>query len=182
MWTVKPVTTCCEVAAATTFSTVVRVSTGEYLVGIENDLGTTLTTSLTGAEEIDAETGEGGAGDPDGSGSATVTVSLNERTVCSDIAVADIGLPAAGAHIHEAEVGSNGPIVVTLDHPGDDGTDSGCVEGVARSLLRDILIDPDHYYVNVHNAEYPAGAPRPTRPTRLNPATTTAIEGAGLGV
>jgi hypothetical protein len=45
-----------------------------------------------------------------------------------------------------------------LDPP-TDGTSSGCAE-VSRELALAILMSPSDYYVNVHNAEFPAGAVR----------------------
>jgi hypothetical protein len=62
------------------------------------------------------------------------------------------------AHIHEAPAGQAGPVVVGLMPP-TNGAASGCVS-VARELARDILMNPANYYVNVHNAEFPAGALR----------------------
>jgi hypothetical protein len=49
--------------------------------------------------------------------------------------------------------------VVTLGAP-TDGSSSGCVTGVARTLIKDIRQNPDGYYVNVHNADFPPGALR----------------------
>jgi len=62
------------------------------------------------------------------------------------------------AHIHEAPAGAPGPVVVTLAPP-TSGESSGCVSA-DRELIVEILRDPAAYYVNVHNAEFPAGAVR----------------------
>jgi len=51
-----------------------------------------------------------------------------------------------------------GPVVVPLDAP-TDGSSSGCAT-VDRALAKDIRQNPEDYYVNVHNAEFPAGAIR----------------------
>jgi CHRD domain len=113
--------------------------------------GRTLSTTLTGAAEVP------GPGDPDGSGTATLTVNPGFSEICYELTVSGIA-PATAAHIHVGAVGVAGPVVVPLAPP-TDGTSSGCVE-VSRELALAILKSPSDYYVNVHNAEYPAGAVR----------------------
>ena len=113
--------------------------------------GRQLTTTLTGEQEVPVP------GDPDGIGFATVTVNPGQGLVCYELSVSDI-VPAAAAHIHEAPPGEAGPVVVTLEPP-TNGSSDGCVE-VDRAEAKDILKNPADYYVNVHNAEYPAGALR----------------------
>jgi hypothetical protein len=113
--------------------------------------GRTLSTTLTGSAEVP------GPGDPDGSGAATLTVNPGLGQICYELTVSGIA-PATAAHIHVGAVGVAGPVVVPLDPP-TDGTSSGCVE-VSRELALAILMSPSDYYVNVHNAEYPAGAVR----------------------
>jgi len=115
------------------------------------DGGRKLQTSLTGAAEAP------GPGDPDGAGTATVTVNPGQRQICYTLSVRNID-PATAAHIHEAPVGVAGPVRVTLRAP-TGGSSSGCVT-VTRALALEILKDPADYYVNVHNAAYPAGAVR----------------------
>jgi len=123
--------------------------------------GTTLlAAALSGENEVD-ESGTPGAGDPNGSGTATVELTTGSLEVCVTLAVADIALPAAAAHIHEGAAGVNGPVVLPLPTPGEDGTAAGCVsEGVTAELVEGITADPAGYYVNVHNDTYPAGAVR----------------------
>jgi hypothetical protein len=113
--------------------------------------GRQLATTLTGGEEVP------GPGDPDGSGFATVTVNPGQGVLCYELSVSGIA-PATAAHIHEAPPGDAGPAVVPLQPP-TSGFSSGCVE-VGRALAKDILKNPSDYYVNVHNADYPAGALR----------------------
>jgi hypothetical protein len=113
--------------------------------------GRQLTTTLTGEQEVPVP------GDPDGIGFATVTVNPGQGVLCYELSVSGIA-PATAAHIHEAPVGTAGPVVVGLQPP-TDGASSGCVE-VGRTLAKDILKNPADYYVNVHNAEFPAGALR----------------------
>ena len=40
------------------------------------------------------------------------------------------------------------------------GSPGGCATGVDRDLITDIMQNPEQYYVNVHNADFPAGALR----------------------
>ena len=91
------------------------------------------------------------AGDPDGWGLARVIV--EGRQVCWRIDVTNVADPAA-AHIHAGPRRVAGPVVVPLDP-----VDSGCTE-TTRHLARVIRQHPKQFYVNVHNAEFPAGAVR----------------------
>lgn len=108
--------------------------------------GRPFTTTLTGAAEVP------GPGDPDGSGTAELTVNAGTAEVCWTITVANVD-PITAAHIHVAPAGVAGPVVVPLS------PDSGC-RTVDRDLALAILLDPSQYYVNAHNAAYPAGAVR----------------------
>ena len=113
--------------------------------------GRSLSTTLTGAAEIP------GPGDPDGSGTAALTVNPGLGQICYALTVSGIA-PATAAHIHLGAVGVAGPVVVPLEPP-TDGSASACAE-VDRELALAILMSPSDYYVNVHNAEFPAGAVR----------------------
>ena len=113
--------------------------------------GRSLSTTLTGAAEVP------GPGDPDGSGTATLTVNPGLGQICYELTVSGIA-PATAAHIHVGAVGVAGPVVVPLEPP-TDGASSDCAE-VSRELGLAILKSPSDYYVNVHNAEFPAGAVR----------------------
>ena len=120
--------------------------------------GRSLTTTLTGAEEC-TPLGVCNQGDLDGTGTAVITLNSGQGEVCWQIAVSDILLPASAAHIHVAPAGVPGPVVVSLTAPGADGMSSGCTS-VDPELIKAIRKAPDSYYVNVHNADYPAGAVR----------------------
>ncbi len=52
--------------------------------------------------------------------------------------------------------GSSGTVVVALQPP-SDGKSSGCV---VTTFAQDILENPEEFYVNVHNVDYPGGAIR----------------------
>ena len=104
-------------------------------------------------------------GDPNGSGGARVTINVKKQRLCFAIVVLDVALPTAAAHIHTGGAGVAGDIVVTLKPPVEIdntgiGLSTGCVREQPRSLLRDIKNNPDQYYVNVHNSDFPGGAVR----------------------
>ncbi len=97
-----------------------------------------------------------GPGSPTATGIARVTVDGRTGNICYVIRVYGLDSPTA-AHIHDGGRRVAGPVVVTLDPP-VDGRSEGCVTDKAEA--REILADPTSYYVNVHNAEFPAGAIR----------------------
>ena len=109
-----------------------------------------LITGLSGQDEAPK------AGDPDGYGAAALDLGRGNR-VCFRIDAENIGTAVAG-HIHEAAKGKAGPVVVPL-FTGNVPSRTRCVRA-KRSLVRDILRDPDDYYVNVHTPAFPDGAIR----------------------
>ena len=119
--------------------------------------GVKLSATLTGAEECNAQ-GVCNQGDPDGTGTFSGRVNVGQRELCYTLTVANIA-PATAAHIHVAPRGRPGPVVIGLAPP-TNGSSSGCITGLDRGLLKAIVKNPEQYYVNVHNAPYPAGALR----------------------
>lgn len=112
--------------------------------------GRPLTAELDGANEV------GTAGDPDGSGSAHVTLNQGQGEICFAIETSNVdGIFAA--HIHIGVAGANGGVVVNLDWASTGG--NGCV-GADADLIKQIRQNPAGYYVNVHSAEFGAGAIR----------------------
>jgi hypothetical protein len=91
------------------------------------------------------------SGDADGKGAATVRLRPAARRVCATIWWSRIQTPSA-AHIHRR---SDDQVVVDLTGSVTDG--ARCVRA-PRALIRAIAARPGRYYVNVHNATYPAGA------------------------
>jgi hypothetical protein len=73
--------------------------------------------------------------------------------------VQNVTLPATAAHIHQAPVGEAGPPVVPLTAPDANGLSSTCAT-VEATLMQDMLDNPESFYVNVHNADFPDGAAR----------------------
>ena len=121
------------------------------LTSVAADGGRKFTTTLTGAAEVPVP------GDPDGSGTATITLNHGQGEVCWEITVSDIA-PTFAAHIHAAPAGVPGPVVVPLSPP-TSGSSSGCISA-DRDLIKAIIQNPEQYYVNVHNADFPGGALR----------------------
>lgn len=132
---------------------------------------TVLTTELRGREEVDPTGAMRRVGDRNGTGEAYVFgVDGDLTTLCYVLTVDDIAT-ATGAHIHEGARGENGPIVANLAAPADGNAGDCLTEGetgkfptdamgVPLTTVQEILASPEDYYVNVHNAEFPAGALR----------------------
>lgn len=119
------------------------------------------TTTLTAVNPLTGTV----TGDPDGRGTAEFTFDTDQGTVCYEIEVEGISEPVepgpgvGEAHIH---VLPPGDIAVNLQadfqpDKSDEFKASGCVE-VDSALLQAILANPDQFYVNIHNADFPGGA------------------------
>ena len=133
------------VAAITMFASAGLVSASHF---------TTYSTTLTGAEEAP------GPGDPNGKGAISLDVYLS-GTICYEAKIQAIDGVAA-AHIHEAAMGTPGPVVVDLrtDLATAKGNKLAYCVTTTPAVAADIIANPADYYVNVHNAEYPGGAVR----------------------
>ena len=114
--------------------------------------GRRLTATLSGAAEVP------GPGDSDGSGRAVIRLNQGQRQVCFELSVSNIA-PATAAHIHAGTATVAGPVVVTLTPPPTEGSSRGCVNAEA-DLIRNIRQNPENFYINVHNSEFPDGAVR----------------------
>lgn len=101
--------------------------------------------TLSGAQEVPANTSTA-------SGSSNIRVG-HDRSVSGGVRYT--GMVATVAHIHEAPVGVNGPVIVPL---------LKTAEGMF-AVPPDTMLTPPQYasyqagklYVNVHSAAYPAG-------------------------
>ncbi|MCP3801958.1 CHRD domain-containing protein [Allokutzneria sp. A3M-2-11 16] len=112
-------------------------------------LGRSYSAVLTGEAEVP------GPGDPDGRGYASVRI--GSTRVCATLSVNRIG-NASAAHIHRGPAGTSGPVVVHLKAP-THGRSHSCTD-VSRDLAKELRKHPSHFYVNVHNSDFPAGAVR----------------------
>jgi hypothetical protein len=120
----------------------------------------TFTIQLSGAAEV-CPTAPGTCGGP-GTGTATITIDRNARTLCYTITTENVALPLLAGHIHQAPAGQAGPVVIPLfTEPVSSATvGPTCLSGLNKNLLKDIIRNPENYYVNVHNATFPNGAVR----------------------
>lgn len=120
--------------------------------------GTPLWASLEGENE------RPGPGDPDGTGTFEMTLNQGQGTLTYVLTADDIA-PATAAHIHVAPPTAPGPVLIGLMAP-TSGISTGTINLKAlfpndwKEVIKDLRKNPDAYYVNVHNAEYPAGAIR----------------------
>jgi len=110
-----------------------------------------LKATLTGSAEVP------GPGDADGTGRVTLTLSAGKNQICYELAVSNVG-NATAAHIHSGAADVAGPVLVMLKAP-ENGSAKDCV-ALEQDKILDIIKNPDHYYVNVHNADFPDGAIR----------------------
>jgi hypothetical protein len=125
--------------------------------------GRKFVTALTGQAELD-----GGrlTADMDGTGIAHVTVNHGQGRVCWSLEnLANLDTLVA-AHIHQGPINGQGGIRVNFFDFGQPIDLEGCVEAGTtphlfnRDRLRDILKNPEGYYVNIHTNVFPGGAIR----------------------
>jgi CHRD domain len=106
----------------------------------------TLNAALAGSNEP-------AGGDADGTGGFSAVVDVDAGQLCYKLTASSIAA-ATMAHIHSGAAGANGPPVATIEL-----TENQCI-AVDSGVLRAIVAAPGNYYINVHNAEFPAGAVR----------------------
>jgi hypothetical protein len=137
-----------------TFRTALVLAAALTLAGCEtvaDPVGPRFAASLTGSQEVP------GPGDPDGAGTADIKIADGTTSLCYELIVRNIA-PATAAHIHRGERGVDGPPVVPLAAPTSRRSEA-CVD-VSAELAAEIKANPSAFYVNVHNAEFQAGAIR----------------------
>ena len=101
-------------------------------------------------------------GDPsDGDGWGVAAIGVDGDTTRYYIWVTDIAAPTA-AHVHTGVAGANGGVAIDLEASFAEVSNNtyiarGVVSGGSTAALLDM---PGAFYVNVHNADHPAGAIR----------------------
>ena len=115
--------------------------------------GRALAALLTGSAIVLPDTG-----DPDGAGTFEMTANTGQRELCYALRTSNIG-PITAVHLHRGAVGEDGEGVFTLSL-GFGGYASECVDHLDRSLIHDILRNPEGYYIVVHTVDYPDGSIR----------------------
>jgi len=131
-----------------------------------------LEAELDGREEVGDDPTRRLVGDPNGKGEAYVFgIDGDSATLCYTLTVEKIQTVPVGqgmaAHIHEGLRDSNGPVVAALAGP-EDGNAADCLsEGETgkfpteeSGIVQRILNNPEQFYINVHNPDFPAGAIR----------------------
>lgn len=151
----------------------VALSLGTTQQAFAGHTNTILSAALDGSSEV-ANDGDMSniVGDVTGMGEAYVFgVDGDETTLCYTLFVSGIQLVPVGdgmaAHIHEGAMDENGPVVAALAGP-EDGNAADCLtEGEEgkfptdeAGIVQRILNNPEDFYVNVHNPQFPAGAVR----------------------
>ncbi|HXR80335.1 MAG TPA: CHRD domain-containing protein, partial [Saprospiraceae bacterium] len=142
------------------------------------------TARMSGAQENPAVT-------TDGQGVAVVSLDQTQSNLYVNVSLSSLSGPITGAHIHEAAMGVNGPVVMDLTPFLIGNRIKGVIRGVPNTVLIKLL--NGSYYINVHTENNPSGEIRGQlgletdyRYTALmdgnaeNPAVTT--DGRGLGI
>jgi hypothetical protein len=110
----------------------------------------TLGATLAGKNEV-----------PKGSPTAHGIVNLNLKAgagqVCWTFQLAGVSKPLV-AHIHKGRAGISGPVFIAL---GKTYKAKGCA-AAPKKMIEAVETNPNAFYVNVHNAKYPAGVVRGT--------------------
>lgn len=150
-------------------ATALTIASASAIAGHTNSV---LTTDLYGTEQVSNGMSQRIAGDPNGRGEAYVFgIDGDPQTLCYVLTVEKIQLVPVGAgmaaHIHEGPRGTNGPVVAVLAGP-EDGNAADCLSeyedgkfpSAEAGIVQRILENPEQFYINVHNPQYPNGAIR----------------------
>lgn len=110
---------------------------------------TLFTADLSGANEV-PPTGSAATG------LASVLLNDAEDQITVNASFSGLASPVTGAHIHQAPVGSNGPI--KFDFQGVAGATSSIPEQIfAINAAQVTILKNSGFYVNIHNADFPTG-------------------------
>jgi hypothetical protein len=132
----------------------VAISVLAVLATVSSAADTTLKATMSGSQEKPK-------GDPDGTGTAVLT--LKSSQVCYVITPKKAGTTFSAGHIHAGKKGVAGPVFINLftkPKKLKGGKLSGCSPTVKAADIAKVKAKPADYYVNIHNAKYPAGAIR----------------------
>jgi len=92
-----------------------------------------------------------------GSGTFVARSNIGQGRICWKLTVTGLA-DVTAAHIHYATGPNATQIAVPLALPTPfTGTATGCANA-ARALVKQILVKPGNFYVNVHTTTYPSGA------------------------
>ncbi|WP_126173975.1 CHRD domain-containing protein [Altericroceibacterium xinjiangense] len=121
-------------------------------VGAPLHTGTPLVATLSGPAVPNRQ------GDQDGNGQFALWADSSLNRVCYSLGVGMID-NATSAAVHRGGPGERGPVVVPLRTPTPRQSE-GCVDSVDPTLVRDLIANPNNYYVHVLTTTYPNGAIR----------------------
>jgi predicted NBD/HSP70 family sugar kinase len=117
-----------------------------------------LTAVLRGSKEVPVA---GGA-----TGTASIRLNQGQKRVCFTITLSGLGgSPVVAGHIHQGAAGVAGGVFLPLPNDSlaalDRGAPAkGCIQNVDVAKIKAIRQNPAGFYVNVHTAQFPAGAAR----------------------
>lgn len=98
-----------------------------------------------------------GPGDADGAGGGWMGVSGAD--LCFSLDFGNVSFPTSAVHLHRGAARVAGEELALLRGPSADPKIGDCVP-VGTALAADIQENPQEYYVDMHNEEFPAGAVR----------------------
>jgi len=134
------------------FALAAALAAGAAVPALAQQGGHPLMAMLSGANEKPTP------GDPAASGMAHVTVNPGQNQVCYELMVEKLAQPTM-AHIHKGGPNEAGPVALALSPPDPAGHSKACV-AADPALAKDLVQNPGDYYVNVHSAQFKAGAIR----------------------
>lgn len=130
-------------------SHLVSLATGAIMLGLGAGVGVAtaadIQVSLTGAHEVPAVT-------TSAKGSGTITIG-DDKTVQGSVTTT--GVVGTAAHIHEAAVGKNGPIIIPLEKKGDNQWAVPVNAKLTDAQYK--AYKAGNLYVNVHSAAHKGG-------------------------